>query len=165
MKAIDGAITWFARLLLYVGGAGLVGMLVLTVSDVIGIKVFHRPIPGGIEYVTFLSVVAIAFSVGYTQVVRGHVAVDFIVTKFPHRAKLIIDVCMMLLSVCLFALLSYYTFRLGGRLRASGEVSMTQRVPFYPFVYAMAFCLAVTFLVLVSDLAKSIVKAVTQWTR
>jgi len=139
-------------------------MLLVIVADVIGIKIFSKPVPGGIEIVSFLSVVAIAFAVAYTQVMRGHVAVDFIVEKFPRRAKLIIDAVTTLCGVSLMAVLAYYSFKYGTKLRDTGEVSMTQKIPYYPFVYGMAVCFVVTFLVLVGDLVKSIMKAAKTWT-
>ncbi|MCE5254394.1 MAG: TRAP transporter small permease [Actinomycetia bacterium] len=165
LTKVDGYVTWLTRVLFWIAGAGLVGMLLLIVADVIGIKILSRPVPGGIEIVSFLAVIAIAFAVGYTQVMRGHVAVDFIVDRFPRRVKLIIDMLMVLFGVCLFATLSYYSFKYAGKLRTTGEVSMTQKIPFYPFVYAMAGCFVVTLLVMIMDLAKSIAKAAQQWTR
>ena len=96
-------------------------MLLLIVADVIGIKIFSNPVPGGIEIVSFLAVVAIAFAVAYTQVLRGHVAVDFIVEKFPRRVKLVIDVIMGFFSVCLFAVAAYYSFKYAGKLRPPGK--------------------------------------------
>jgi TRAP-type C4-dicarboxylate transport system permease small subunit len=153
------------KFLFYIAGIGLVGMLVLIVADVIGIKIFSKPVPGGIEYVSFLSVVAIAFAVPFTQVMRGHVAVDFIIEHFPPRSKTIIDVLTTFLSVCVFALLAYYSFKYAGQLRASGEVSMTQKIPFYPFVYGMAVSVLALLLVLILDLVKAIIKAVKTWTR
>ncbi len=153
------------RILLWIAGVGLVGMLLLIVGDVIGIKVLHRPIPGGIELVAFFAVVAIAFALGFTQIMRGHVAVDFIVESFPRRAKLIIDVFMMLFSACLFALMAWYSFKYAGQLHKTGEVSMTQKIPFYPFVYGGGAGGVITFLVLVTELVKAGTKAVSQWTR
>jgi TRAP-type C4-dicarboxylate transport system permease small subunit len=35
----------------WIAGGGLVLMLALVVGDIIGIKIFAAPIPGGIEYV------------------------------------------------------------------------------------------------------------------
>lgn len=154
-----------SRVLFGIAGIGLVAMLFLIVADIIGIKIFSKPIPGGIEYVSFFSVVAIAFAVPFTQVMRGHVAVDFIVDLFPRRAKLIIDIIMAVFSVCLFALLAWFSFKYGNSLRRSGEVSMTQEIPFYPFVWGMAVCFLVMLVVVLLDLAKVIVKAVKQWTR
>ena len=161
---LDRGVALLGRILFWIAGAGLVGMLLLIVADVIGIKIFSYPVPGGIELVTFFAVVAIAFAVPHTQVMRGHVAVDFIVEKFPRRMKLVIDVFTMLLSTCLLAVMAWYSFKYAARLRATGEVSMTQKIPFYPFVYGMAVCFVATFLALVGDLVKSITKAVKTWT-
>jgi TRAP-type C4-dicarboxylate transport system permease small subunit len=161
---LDKGIVLLSKILFWIAGAGLVGMLLLIVADVIGIKIFSKPVPGGIELVTFFAVVAISFAVAHTQVMRGHVAVDFIVEKFPRRLKLVVGVFTMFLSVCLLAVMAWYTFKYAAKLRSTGEVSMTQKIPFYPFVYGMAVCFVVTFLVLVGDLGKSITKAVKTWT-
>jgi TRAP-type C4-dicarboxylate transport system permease small subunit len=161
---LDRYIVFLAKVLLWIAGAGLVAMLLLIVADVIGIKLLSRPVPGGTEIVTFMSVVTIAFAIAYTQVMRGHVAVDFIVEKFPRRAKLIIDVITVFFSACLFALLAWFSFKYGMKLKSTGEVSMTQKIPFYPFIYGMAVCFVVTVLVLISDLVKSIAKVAKTWT-
>jgi TRAP-type C4-dicarboxylate transport system permease small subunit len=165
LKTLDRYIVLLTKILFWIAGVGLVGMLLLIVADVIGIKIFNHPVPGGIELVTFLTVVAIAFAVAHTQVRRGHVAVDFIVEKFPRRAKLVIDMIMVFFSVCLMAALAWYSFKYAAKLRRTGEVSMTQKIPFYPFVYAMAVCFVVTLLVLILDFVKSIAKAAEKWTR
>lgn len=162
--ALDRYIALLTRILFWIAGAGLVGMLLLIVADVLGIKIFSRPVPGGIEIVSFLAVVSIAFAVAYTQVMRGHVAVDFIVEKFPRRAKLVIDAIMIFFSVCLFVVLAWYSFKYAAKLQDTGEVSMTQKIPFYPFVYGMAVCFVVTLLVLIMDFVKSVTKAAKKWT-
>jgi hypothetical protein len=41
---------------------------------------------------------------------------------------------------------------------------MTQKIPFYPFVYGMAVCFLALLLVLIMDLVKSIAKAAKTWT-
>lgn len=161
---LDRYVALLTRVLFGLAGVGLVGMLLLIVADIIGIKILSRPVPGGIEIVSFLAVVTIGGAVAYTQVVHGHVAVDFIVEKFPRRARLVIDMVMIFFSICLLALLSYYSFKYAGRLRDTGEVSMTQKIPFYPFVYGMAVCFVVTLLALIVQFAKSIAKAVDKWT-
>ena len=165
LSTAEKYIAFLTKMLLWIAAAGLVGMTALVVADVIGIKIFSNPVPGGIEFVSFLAAVAIAFAVPFTQVARGHVAVDFIVEHFPRRAKLIIDIVTALFSIALFALLSVYSFRYAGLLRSSGEVSMTQKIPFYPFVYGMAVCFVATFLVLVMQFVRTVLKAGRQWTR
>lgn len=148
----------------WIAGIGLVGMLLLVVADIIGIKVLSRPVPGGVEIVTFLAVVAIGFAVSYTALVHGHVAVDFVVDKLPRRAKLVVSLVTLLLSIGLVAVLAYYTFEFAARLRSTGEVSMTQKIPFYPFVYGLGVCWVMTALVLVREFVQKIAKVVKIWT-
>jgi len=149
----------------WVAGGGLVFMLLLVVGDIIGIKVFSAPIPGAIELVAFLGVVVIGFAVAYTQVLHGHINVDFIVMKFPPRVAAVIDVLMLFLGMSFFILLAWRSFDYGYILQSSGEVSMTAKLPFYPFVYGMALCFLVTFLVLLVEFFKSIMKVGKIWTR
>ena len=85
LNTMDRYIVLFSKVLFWIAGVGLVGMLLLIVADVIGIKIFSRRCREASRYVSFLAVVAIAFAVPFTQVMRGHVAVDFIVEKFPRR--------------------------------------------------------------------------------
>ena len=165
LHKVEGYIVFCTRVLFWLAGAGLMVMTALIVADVIGIKILSRPVPGGIEWVSFMAVVAIAFAVPYTQVMHGHVAVDFIVDMFPRRAKLVVEVFTGLLSVALLGFLAFYSFKYAGVLRSSGEVSMTQQIPFHPFVYGMAVCFVATFLILVLQLIRTIMKAGRQWTR
>jgi len=142
----------------WIAGAGLVAMLVLVVADVIAAKSFKWPIPGGIEMVGFLGVVVVAFSVAQTQVLRGHIEVAFLVARFPRAARKAIGSIVYAFGMVLFALLAWKSYGFGQTLQASGEVSMTQEIPFYPFVYGIAFCCISVFLVLLVQLLRAATK-------
>lgn len=127
-----------------IAGIALIAMLLLTVSDVIGIKIFSHPVPGAPEFVSFLAVIVIAFAMGYTLVERAHIQVDIFVNKLPARVKSAVEAFVSLLGFGLFVLLAWYSVIYGNQLRAVKEVSMTQHILFYPFVYAVALaCLPV----------------------
>jgi TRAP-type C4-dicarboxylate transport system permease small subunit len=149
-----------SRWINWVAGVGLVTMLGLTVADIIGIKLFRHPVPGAIELVAFLGVVVTAFAIAFTQVRRGHIQVEFFVMRLPEHARAGVIALVSLLGIALFALLAWQSFEFGQSLQASGEVSMTQRIPFYPFVYALTFCCIPICLVLLADFLKSVTKAV-----
>ena len=144
----------------------MVGMLCLVVADIIGIKLaqagvpFFRPIPGGIEIVAFLGVVVTAFAIAYTQVLRGHIKVEFVVMRLPKRLQAVIAAFVTLLGLMLFVLLAWRSVDYGLSLQATGTVSMTQRIPFYPFVHAIAFCCIPVCLVLLVEFLRSVTKAV-----
>jgi len=144
----------------WVAGIGLVGMLGLIVADVIGIKIFNNPIPGAIEIVAFLGVVVTAFAIAYTHIVRGHIKVEFLIIRLPARVQAILGSFVFFLGIILFALLAWRSYEYGHVLQVTGEVSMTQGIPFYPFVYALAFCCIPVCLVLLVELIKSVLKAV-----
>jgi TRAP-type C4-dicarboxylate transport system permease small subunit len=128
------------RWLRWVAGAGLMAMLCLTVADVIGIKVFKSPVPGAVELVGFMGVVVVAFALTYTEVKHGNIQVEFFVTRMPRRWRAGAAAFVYLLSLVLFALLAWQSYGYARVLQTTGEVSMTQNIPFYPFVYALGFC-------------------------
>jgi TRAP-type C4-dicarboxylate transport system permease small subunit len=156
----------FSNWLNWVAGIGLVGMLSLAVADIIGIKLaqagapLFRPIPGGIEVVAFLGVVVTGFAIAYTQVLRGHIRVEFVVMHLPQRVRGAIAAFVCLLGLALFVLLGWQSVEYGMSLAAKGTVSMTQRIPFYPFVYAIAFCCIPICLLLVVEFLRLVSKAV-----
>ena len=90
---------------------------------------------------------------------NGHIKVEFVVMRLTPRAQSIIAALVLLLGTLLFAVLSWRSFSFGRTLQVSGEVSMTQGIPFYIFVYALAFCCIPVCLVLLTEMTKSILKA------
>jgi len=155
-----------SRWLNWVAGGGLVCMLGLTVADIFGIKLaqagvpFFRPIPGGIEVVGFLGVVVTGFAIAYTQVLHGHIRVEFVVMHLPQRVQAIVTAFVWLLSLALFVLLAWQSVKYGLSLQATGTVSMTQRIPFYSFVHAIAFCCIPVCLLLALEFISSVIKVV-----
>jgi TRAP-type C4-dicarboxylate transport system permease small subunit len=152
----------FSKWLNWVAGIGLVAMLGLIIADVVGIKLFNRPIPGAIEIVAFLGVVVTVFAIAYTYILRGHIQVEFFVMRLNTRVQAVIASLVSVLGIILFALLAWRSYAYGHVLQTTGEVSMTQRIPFYPFVYAMAFCCIPVCLVLLVSLIRSVLKVVNK---
>lgn len=155
---LDKIAKTFSRWVSWIAGLGVVSMLALTVADIIGIKIFKAPVPGAIEIVAFLGIVITAFSLAYTQSQKAHIQVEFFVMRLPDRIRAGVAAFTSLLGIALFALLCWQSVEYGLSLQASGEVSMTSRIPFYPFVYAIAFCCIPTCLVLLVEFLKSIMR-------
>jgi len=151
VRSLSGWLNWVA-------GVALVAMLALIVADIIGAKLFKWPIPGGIEMVGFLGVVVIAFAIAHTQVVRGHIEVEFLVTRLPKKAQGIVAGLVQFLGMALFGLLAWRSYDFAHTLQVKGEVSMTQEIPFYPFVYGIAICSVAAFLVLLVQYITAVTK-------
>jgi TRAP-type C4-dicarboxylate transport system permease small subunit len=141
-----------------IAGIALVGMLVLIIADIIGNKAFKNPIPGGIEFVSFLAVVAIAFAIAETQLRHGHIEVEFIAARLPLSAQKIIGTIVNIFVIILFALLAWRSFIYGNEIRLTGEVSMTRGIIFYPFIYSLGVCAIIVVLVTILQLIKLYIK-------
>lgn len=138
----------------WVAAGAVVVMMCLTCADVI-LRLFRHPIPGTYEIVGLLGSVIIAFSIGYTSVEKGHIAVEFIVQKFPLRVQRFIDTINDLISACLFGLITWQSIVYASDLKQSGEVSLTIQMPIYPYVYGIALGCGLLCLVLLLDFVKS----------
>jgi TRAP-type C4-dicarboxylate transport system permease small subunit len=103
------------------------------------------------------------FALAQTTIERGHVAVQVVVTRFSPRSQEIIYLITHLLSIFLFALLAWECVRYGNDFRASGEVSLTLRMPFYPVVYGIAFSAVIVCLVLFVDILQVMTKKAGVW--
>jgi len=158
-----------AKALYWIAGIAIVSMMLLTCADVIfrlGVTLYHeyhwailspfRPIAGTYELVCFLGAVAVSFAMAHTSVERGHVAVSIIVNLLPKKIQAIIETITTIFGLILFILLSWQSVLYANDLKASGEVSLTLELPFYPFVYGISFAAAAVCLVLLVDLSKSL---------
>ncbi|RPJ63271.1 MAG: TRAP transporter small permease, partial [Dehalococcoidia bacterium] len=145
-------VTGSSKCLNLVAGFALTLMVIIVVADICGNKFFKTPVPGGIELVSLLSVIAISFAIAQTQLEHGHIEVEMLVTKFPQKVQKVISVIVYLFCITLFIILAVRSFKYGISLQRSGEVTMTMGLPFYPFVWAMGLSAIVVTLVLIMQL-------------
>jgi len=171
MKLFEKSSKRLANILYWVAGFAIVMMMLLTCADVLlrfGVTLYHdyhwhflapfRPIPGTYEVVCFLGAIAVSFAMAHTSVERGHVAVSLVVRLFPQRVQAVIETVTGLFGFIFFGLLSWQSVVYAKDLHASGEVSLTLQLPFYPFVYGVAFGAAAVCLVLWVDISASLLK-------
>jgi len=142
-----------SRFLHGIAGASLVFLMLLTITDV-ALRAFGKPIPGTYELVGFAGAVAIGFAMPFTSWVRGHVYVDLFLGRLPRGGRMAFHIATRLLAAGLFALLGWNLIRFGMDLRASGEVSPTLEMPFYPVVLGLAAASFLQGIVLLCDIAK-----------
>jgi len=145
----------------WVSAAAVAGMMVLTCMDII-LRMFRHPIPGTYEMVGFLGAVFAAFSLGYTSINRGHIAVDFLVQKLPGRVQSLVDGVNALICAVFFGLLARQCLVYADDLKSFGEVSMTLQMPVYPFVYGLAAGCGLLTLVLAVRFLKDVAVALGQ---
>ena len=68
---------WTARRApLIISSVSLVLMMMVIVVHVIGRNLFSSPLYGGVEIISLSGVFLISFALGYTQLQKGHIAVE-----------------------------------------------------------------------------------------
>ena len=144
----------------YVAAIALVGMMLITVADVCGRYIFNNPIKGTWELVGFLLVAAGAWGLGYCQVKKGHIRVDFLLQRFPEKVRESLTAFANFLGFAAFSLLCwrcivYAQYYLS---LTRGNATDTLHIPLFPFVLFLAIGTGMLALVLLFDLVHSIAK-------
>jgi TRAP-type transport system small permease protein len=146
IERLERALEIFSKWATIVAAIALMLMLVISIVDVLGNKIFNHPLRGTAEYISFLAVITIAFAMAYSLIEKAHVQIDVFTDKLPARFKASIELFIMLASLSLFVLLGWSSINYGIELYRSNTLSMTQHIPIFPFAYAVAFaCLPACF--------------------
>lgn len=155
MKRIEKNIVSFITKANWISAAAIIAMMILTAAD-ITLRLFRMAIPGTYEIVGLLGSVVISFSLGYTSIEKGHIAVDFLVQKLKEKYRLIINALNNLLGTAFFAVIAWRSVLYAASLHKSGEVSMTLQIPTYPFVYGVAAGSALLCCILIIDFLRTV---------
>ena len=139
------------RYLVVAGGVFLVAMVGLTCGNIL-LRLVWVPIRGTFELMGFFGAVVAAFALGYTQLRRGHIAVDVLVNTFSVRTRLLLARINSVLCAAFFAVVAWQLAEKGHVLRLTEEVTETLRVIYYPFVYGVALGFAFLALTFIRDL-------------
>ena len=142
----------------WVGLAALILMMVVTTLDVLGTKLFLLPVFGAFDIMMLAQLVAMTFAVGATLIVGLHVTVEFFVPLLPQRLQAVVDCIVYLLGFILFALIVWRLGLYSYDLQIQGEVSLTARIPFYPFAYGATLACIPVCLLYASYFVESLLK-------
>ncbi|MBC2712694.1 MAG: TRAP transporter small permease [Desulfosarcina sp.] len=158
MSRIERLVGQLASFFNGIASAAVVGMMALTCLDVL-LRFLRHPIPGTYEIVGMLGAVFVSFSLARTSVDQGHIAVDFLVQRFPKRMQHAVEALNTGICALLFTVVCHQCVLYARDLKASGEVSMTLQMPIHPFVFGIAAGCAMLSVVLYASCVSWSVKA------
>jgi len=116
--------------LAYGAGAAVLLMMAVTVADVV-LRLFGIGITGAYDLVRALGAVAVAFGLPYLTAVKGHIAIEFFYHKCSRAGRIILDTLFRLVSLAIFTILAFHTFRYGLGMMKTGEVFPTLGLPLF----------------------------------
>jgi TRAP-type C4-dicarboxylate transport system permease small subunit len=144
---------WFERIAII----AVLVMILGTLVDVIGAKLFNWPLPPGTEAIYLPQVIAIAGALAISKIDGRHVRIELI-DRLPQPALGIIHSLVALLGIALFVLLTWASFNYAQALRINHEVTATSKIPFYPFALWMALCCIPLILILIQEFISSLLE-------
>ncbi len=142
-----------SKILSTIGGAALTFMMCLTVADVL-LRAWGRPILGTYELVSLTLAIVIGFTIPKVSLDRGHVYMEIVLEKLSKRDRAIMNTFTRMLGLILFAIIGYNLFLIGNEFHASGEVSSTLKLPFFPISYFVGVCCFIECFVFMFDIVK-----------
>jgi len=157
MDFLDKLSRLLNKILVLIAGLFLVGMILLTCSNIL-LRIVWVPVKGTFELMGFFCAIVTAFALVYTQIKRGHVGIDLVVNKFSTKAQRILSSINHLICMIFFAIAGWQIARWATTLWKTGEVTETLRIIFYPFTYAVALGCLVLALVLLVELVKVLIE-------
>lgn len=157
MDVLDKISQRLNQIFVWIAGCILGIMIFLTCANIF-LRAVWVPIAGTFELMGYFGAVITAFALGYTQINRGHIAVDVIVLRFSERTRRMLHIINSLICMVFFALVTWQIAMYGTTLWKTGEVTETLRIIYYPFTYAVALGCALLSLVFLTDVLKSFVQ-------
>ncbi len=153
MDALFNILRYISKILNFLAGIALTGMMLLTVTDV-ALRATGHPVIGTYEIVALSLAVVIGFGIPKVSLDKGHVYMEFLMEKLSPRGKDIMNTFTRVLVFMLFLFIGYNLLNVGAEFHASGEVSPTIKLPFYPVAYGVAICCFLECIVFIFEIVR-----------
>lgn len=137
-RILEGWVYPISRMMSKGASVVLFLMMLLTVSDVVGRKLFSHSVMGSVELSEFMLLILIFFSLAHGEAKNAHVKVDFVMGLFSPRVRAVVDMVTQFIGFLLCGLITWSSLVYAGKMKAAGDVSQDLWLPKYPFVYVVA---------------------------
>ena len=143
-----------------VGTIALGVMVLITVADVLLRLFLDRPIRGTLEITEFLMVIAVFFAMGYTGMMKGHIAIQILPSRLPEWPRAVLDSIADLISIGFCCLIMWQGVAQAAISRLRNDISGVISIPISPFYYVLVFGVALMGLMFVANLLDSMGRCV-----
>ena len=157
MTILDKVSKYLNQVLIWIAGCFLMAMILLACANIF-LRIVWVPVSGTFELMGYFGAIVTAFAMAYTQMRRGHIAVDIVVLGFSKKTQRILSSINYSICMVFFAIVAWQIAKYATILVKTGEITETLRIIYYPFTYGVSLGCAVLSLAFLTDLLKSISK-------
>jgi TRAP-type C4-dicarboxylate transport system permease small subunit len=157
---LEGKMIRVTRVFNVIGQVAILVMMFLTVTSSLGRYFFKHPIPGSVE-ITCLLMVVMTFMLGpYVLAIKRHINISVIPDMMPDRLRY----STYAFRYLLIAVISFFGFthsiKQGIFIGSTGTYTSVLHIPYSPFYYIVSIGWLLFFLVAVTHLFLSLLRAV-----
>ncbi|PHP68831.1 hypothetical protein CSC94_02225 [Zhengella mangrovi] len=135
-----------------VAGLTILGVMLLSVANILMRKFFNWPVPGYIDWMISAVPLMAFFGVSFTQRLGGHIRMDLLVSKFSGRSLWIAEFIGVLGILLITLILIYGSWDHAMRALNFGDSTGDIRLPTWPVKIVVPICLSILALRLVLQL-------------
>lgn len=140
-----------SRFTAWVGAASCIVLMALVVANVV-LRFTWKSIPGTLDVTESLMVAITVMMLGYTQVKRGHVSVEFFTGHIPAHPRRSLELFTLILALGFTACLTWQSWKVALFALEIKDASGTPPfVPFYPAKLVLAVGISILCLQLIAD--------------
>ena len=136
-------------------------MVFLLTANVIGRYAFDSPVKGTEEFEEFLLVIVCYFGLAYTGLLKRHIRVDLIMSRFPEWVGHVVDTVTALMALMLWVMIAWRTFEAAIKNMDPMITSPVMHWPIFPFILIVAFGSFLLWFVLIAEIMRSLHGAIT----
>lgn len=133
-EAVEKGITGIARILNSTAAVLLVGLMALTVAEVIGRYTFNHPIKGSYELIEHIMGITVTLVMAYVMVKGAHIRIEVLTSRFPHRYQAGLEAFAYFLGMVTFGVVTWKMFLLEEEWRVIAHATDTLQMHIAPFV-------------------------------
>jgi TRAP-type C4-dicarboxylate transport system permease small subunit len=131
---------------------GAISAMAFVIGANVILRQLSQPIMGTEELVGYLSAILISFALASTQIQKGHIAIDIVVSRLRKKTRVVILSIGMFFSLLIFCLVTWQMIVYGAESRHIGGLSLVLKIPVFLIIYGVAICFFLFCLVLLIDL-------------
>ena len=166
MIRIVDAITRLNTVGVWITALSIGGMGIITIVDVAKRYLQGSSLPGTVEALQLLMVVAAMMAMGYCQIRKGHVRVDILLTHLSVKWRLILESLAWLLFLIFSIILVWRTFEYGWDSWVVREFTAGYiRFPMYPSKLLIPVGISLLSLTLLVDFTRSLRDTLVEFTK
>lgn len=119
----------------YVAGALIVGVMLVTVYNILGRWLFGTPFRGTVELTELAMLGIVYLGLGYAQHRESHISVDLLYRRFRRPIRQTLDLFGAVLSVVVLGVMAWQLAVYAEVLSSGGRETAARELPLAPFAY------------------------------